>query len=72
MVFIPLKNFSVIHIRTSLAKKNQNECRRFGGMELNQTALFPVKGFQTFYWLSINLSDDRRTTSGLCMMKKHL
>ena len=41
-------------------------------MELNQTALFKAKGFQTFYWLSINLSDDRRTTSEFCMMKKHL
>ena len=29
-------------------KKYQNECRWFGGMELNQTALFLAKGLQTF------------------------
>ena len=53
--FHSVKKISVVHICTSIAKKQQNECRRFGGMKLNQTALFPAKGFQTFYQLSINL-----------------
>ena len=45
----------MVHICTSIAKKYQNECRQFGGMKLHQTALFPAKGFQNFYQISVNL-----------------